>query len=252
MIKFFRRIRQQLLADNKLGKYVLYAIGEIVLVVIGILIALQLNRMREEQQDRAKELSYLKEINLDFKYNKQQLDSILDFNAGSLKAGLKLDSLMTIMKRDVAVKDHPNYPMNDSMFSYQSRLFTNLSFNPKNGSVRALINSSSFDLIQNDSLRRMLISWNDVLGDYLEEEGFNMKFLFDEYYPWQRDVYEFEKPYSAENMAVWLGPKEYNFRWHRIGSLDYLLQVVEDEGVVQMIDGIIRLTEKEMDDDHNL
>ena len=43
MIKFFRRIRQQLLTENNLAKYLLYAIGEIILVVIGILIALQIN-----------------------------------------------------------------------------------------------------------------------------------------------------------------------------------------------------------------
>ena len=43
MLKFFRKIRQQLLSENKFSKYLLYAIGEIILVVIGILIALQLN-----------------------------------------------------------------------------------------------------------------------------------------------------------------------------------------------------------------
>ena len=43
MIKFFRQIRQQLLTENKLAKYLLYAIGEIILVVIGILIGLQIN-----------------------------------------------------------------------------------------------------------------------------------------------------------------------------------------------------------------
>jgi len=43
MIKFFKKIRQQLLTENKLSKYLIYAIGEIILVVIGILIALQIN-----------------------------------------------------------------------------------------------------------------------------------------------------------------------------------------------------------------
>jgi len=43
MIKFFRKIRQKLLIENKFSKYILYAIGEIILVVIGILIALQIN-----------------------------------------------------------------------------------------------------------------------------------------------------------------------------------------------------------------
>ncbi len=48
MIKFFRKIRQQMLSENKFGKYLLYAIGEIILVVIGILIALQINNSKEE------------------------------------------------------------------------------------------------------------------------------------------------------------------------------------------------------------
>jgi len=52
MIKFFRKIRQRLLAENKISKYLLYAIGEIVLVIIGILIALQINNWNEENKER--------------------------------------------------------------------------------------------------------------------------------------------------------------------------------------------------------
>jgi hypothetical protein len=48
MIKFFRHIRQSLILENKTGKYLKYAIGEIVLVVIGILIALQINNWNEQ------------------------------------------------------------------------------------------------------------------------------------------------------------------------------------------------------------
>lgn len=54
MIKFFRRIRHRLLTDNKVGKYVIYAIGEIILVVIGILIALQINNWNENKKTDAK------------------------------------------------------------------------------------------------------------------------------------------------------------------------------------------------------
>ena len=49
MIKFFRKIRQQLLTENKLSKYLLYAIGEIILVIIGILIALQINNWKDKR-----------------------------------------------------------------------------------------------------------------------------------------------------------------------------------------------------------
>ena len=52
MIKFFRRIRQRLLSENNLSKYLIYAIGEILLVVIGILIALQINNWNNKNNER--------------------------------------------------------------------------------------------------------------------------------------------------------------------------------------------------------
>jgi hypothetical protein len=58
MIKFFRKIRQKMLTENKFSKYLLYAIGEIILVVIGILIALQINNWNEGR----KEKSYLHKV----------------------------------------------------------------------------------------------------------------------------------------------------------------------------------------------
>ena len=59
MLKIFRKIRQKLLTESKFSKYLLYAIGEIVLVVIGILIALQINNWNEEQKTRKLEKAYL-------------------------------------------------------------------------------------------------------------------------------------------------------------------------------------------------
>jgi hypothetical protein len=59
MIKFFRKIRQNSLMENKTGKYLKYAIGEIILVVIGILLALKINNWNESQKHEAKLLNYL-------------------------------------------------------------------------------------------------------------------------------------------------------------------------------------------------
>jgi hypothetical protein len=55
MIKFFRKIRQNLLTQGKTGKYFKYAIGEIVLVVIGILIALGINNWNEHRKNKESE-----------------------------------------------------------------------------------------------------------------------------------------------------------------------------------------------------
>lgn len=62
MIKFFRKIRQNLISENKFSKYLLYAIGEIVLVVIGILIALAINNWNTKKNDELKEKEALSEI----------------------------------------------------------------------------------------------------------------------------------------------------------------------------------------------
>ena len=65
MITFFRRIRQKLMTEHKFGKYLLYAIGEIFLVMIGILLALQVNTWKIEKENTVKEKTYLMGIKSD-------------------------------------------------------------------------------------------------------------------------------------------------------------------------------------------
>ena len=62
MLRFFRQIRQRLLTDNKFSKYLLYAVGEIMLVVIGILIALQVDSWNEERKNELETIENLREI----------------------------------------------------------------------------------------------------------------------------------------------------------------------------------------------
>jgi len=85
MIKFFRKIRQQLLTENKFSKYLLYAIGEILLVVIGILLALYINNRNQQQINNAKITSVLKEIQQelvnDIERSKQIFDRFIRDNS---------------------------------------------------------------------------------------------------------------------------------------------------------------------------
>ena len=62
MIKFFRKIRQHLLSENKFSKYLLYAVGEIVLVVIGILIALNINNRNEFNKSYEETINNLNQV----------------------------------------------------------------------------------------------------------------------------------------------------------------------------------------------
>ncbi len=79
MINFFRKIRLQLLAQNKVSRYLLYALGEIFLVVIGILIALQINNWNDWRKDRAKERILLRDMAENLDLNVQNLQGDIEF-----------------------------------------------------------------------------------------------------------------------------------------------------------------------------
>ena len=77
MINFFRRLREKLVAENRFSKYLIYALGEIILVVIGILIALQINTWNEARKDKATGDQYLADIRQDLENDLDQMKGIL-------------------------------------------------------------------------------------------------------------------------------------------------------------------------------
>lgn len=110
MIKFFRKIRQKLLSENKFSKYLIYAIGEIVLVVIGILIALQLNTSKENREKTDLGYKYLMEMKKEVQSDIFIIDNRIRMLDKSIKnqeaalntksiANLPLDSVLMIMNR---------------------------------------------------------------------------------------------------------------------------------------------------------
>ena len=78
MIKFFRKIRQRLVTENKISKYLLYAIGEIVLVVIGILIALMLNTQKELNTNKTQIEGVLKTISKNLENDIIAINEVLE------------------------------------------------------------------------------------------------------------------------------------------------------------------------------
>jgi len=162
MITFYRKIRQRLLAENKLTRYLIYAIGEIALVMIGILLALQVSNWNEERIIRKKEKGFLKAIHQEFVQNKVQLDTVISYHKKSFKSLRHLISLFPI---DVEKSnlDSISYYLNNALYSY--------TFNPSQGSINSIVNTSSFDMIQNDTLRNILISWADLVVDLQEDEN---------------------------------------------------------------------------------
>ena len=116
MIKFFRKIRQKLLVENRFNKYLVYAVGEIVLVVIGILIALQINNWNEYSQIKSTHQLFLKKMLIDLENIDSRLNSIVytystdnDFDYISLTEAIKnCDSILKLTRKGLK-KEHLEY-----------------------------------------------------------------------------------------------------------------------------------------------
>ena len=99
MVKFFRKIRQNLLMENKTGKYFKYAIGEIILVVIGILIALQINNWNEKRKIN-------NEIESVFSLLEQELETNIKQGNNFLNYGYRRDSVQTMFNQNKVTQIH--------------------------------------------------------------------------------------------------------------------------------------------------
>jgi len=228
MIKFFRKIRYDLMEKNKTGKYLKYAIGEIVLVVIGILIALSLNNWNENRISKNKEKLLLKELHNEFKSNKAQLDSVIFYHKRSFRSAENIISKFPINLKTI---DLDSLGYNTFFMGW---IYT---FNPSAGVTNALSNSSSFELISNETLRKLLISWNDIVEDYQEEE-------LRAYYNYNNDL----KPFEKKHMNYSLDYKQ----WYNDPRLDLsFLETVEYENYVtdryNDLNGIINNAAGELD-----
>jgi hypothetical protein len=94
MIKFFRKIRQKKLTENKFSKYLIYAIGEIILVVIGILIALQVNNWNEDRKELLAIKNVLFEIKEDLIQDKAELERNIELRTEDLEAQKRIISIL--------------------------------------------------------------------------------------------------------------------------------------------------------------
>ena len=141
MIKFFRKIRQNLLSEGKFGKYLKYAIGEILLVVIGILIAVQINNWNIKFQNEEKEILYLTRLTTNLGSDIRLYESIMS------KDSVLIDTLNLLQK------DVPDYiaslknPIDDLSF-----LTAGYKFSSNRTVIDNLISSGQIELLRSNYL----------------------------------------------------------------------------------------------------
>jgi hypothetical protein len=158
MIKFFRKIRQNLLSENKFSKYLIYAIGEIVLVMIGILLALQINNWNNDRIERKLESNILIEILVNLKKDVINLNSKIKFNQNKFK-----------LNREVLIHLEQRTPLTDSLRMSYNKLIGRGTFEPITVAYENL-KSKGIDIIKNDSLRIAISELYDFKYFYITED----------------------------------------------------------------------------------
>ena len=143
MMKFFRNIRQNLLSESKTGKYLKYAFGEIILVVIGILIALQINNWNEAQKMNQWEHRFLKDLKSELKTNLDQLEVINDRH---LLVGKTCDVLKSVLQT-ATINDKPKIDSLYTLTMFQTTFF------PTTGVYDSGLSAGKIENIRNDQLK---------------------------------------------------------------------------------------------------
>jgi hypothetical protein len=146
MIKFFRKIRMELLSEGKTGKYLKYAIGEIILVVIGILIALWLNNLNSKYKQKQEELAILKELKEDFRLD------IIDFKINVRGHTKSINSINIILKS----LDN-DLPYNDSL-AHHFAMTTDWPISIIHRNSFDVLKSKGLELISNNELRKKILN----------------------------------------------------------------------------------------------
>lgn len=150
MIRFFRTIRQSLINEGKTQKYLKYAIGEIVLVVIGILIALQINNWNETRKAGLKERQLLDNLQIEFTDNLAELDSV------SKNVNTVIASLETVFECFGKTEAH----LNISLDSLLSAALDSPSWRPSEYLLNNLSSSGSIADLKNERLKLLLYKWS--------------------------------------------------------------------------------------------
>ena len=248
-------------------KYLLYAIGEIILVVIGILIALQINTWNTQRLERIQEQYILVQLREEYLDNQNQLLSKISVRNGTNRACAKLIALIDNWKID---------PNQDSIDYLVSQTLLRPTLDPALGVTNELLTSGKLYLIRDDNLRKLLSDWKGKFFNELqEEEQIVASFIQELYLPFLIENYQLrnswielidldtwkEVHFGSGSIAVEKdGQNEFSVHVNQLMTNknfeDFLFSLyvynvganAQSEGVMAKIQEILDLIDREMED----
>jgi predicted RND superfamily exporter protein len=194
MIPFFRKVRKQHADDNQFMKYSRYAIGEIVLVVIGILIALQINNWNEDLKTQKREHIYLENIKADLLLNIDELNEFIESRESCIRS---CDRLLDYYNQKIRLD------LND--FNYHSvNVMVWFPFKQHDNTYQELLNSGNLAIISDkvirNGLQNMQVGYKNIAFVEGEMQQDYESYLYDPYFS-TTDLESSLKSYEAHVSA---------------------------------------------------
>ena len=164
MIKFFRHIRYSLMEQNKTVKYLKYAIGEIILVVIGILIALQINNWNEERKDHKLEQDYYCKLLEDVQQD------LIQVNKQIINSKKRIEASNNVLQ--ILQSDNPKLEtlMNESLNALSLITYT---IRPSNAAFEDLKSSGNLNVIKDNDIKTKVIDYYSMLEGMIDVMNIN-------------------------------------------------------------------------------
>lgn len=264
MLRFFRQFRKQLIMENRSRKYLFYMLGEVVIVIMGILIALQVDNWNQQRQERGEAHVFLVRLKNEFLSNREQMVQKIAMREQALGATRVL--LRFIDGPPGMLTDRQV----DSLLALAMPVYT---FDPSQGVLNQLTSTDKLILLQSEALNDKLSNWNSMMQDFKEDENMYNSYNHNQFRPFiyrnynGRDIINARIRNRVINPILLADPELVNreigfsghaanteflrrsreFESHLAFMVSWLSLInTQSEGVLQYIDGVLDIIDEEL------
>ena len=277
MFRLFRQIRQRLMTDTRpeksgrkgrYSKYVFYVIGEIIIVIIGILLALQVDTWNTERENREEARVFLGRLKNEFLDNRDQMVQKINMRT------LALESARELLRYVDGKTTEFSRLQVDSLLANALPVYT---FDPSQGVLNQLTSTDKLTLMRSEALNDSLSVWNSMIQDFKEDEDMYNSYNHNHFRPFLYEKYNYRNIISARirnkvidpillaspdlvntqidlsdspvSLDVLKNTKE--FENHLASVISWLSLInTQSEGVLNYIDSILEIIEGDLNSDN--
>ena len=197
MLRLFRQIRQRLMTENRpekssrparYSKYLFYVIGEIIIVIIGILLALQVDTWNTQREEREEAQVFLERLKNEFLDNREQMVQKISMRSLALESAREL-----LRYVDGKSSDYTRFQL-DSLLANALPVYT---FDPSQGVLNQLTSTDKLTLMRSEALNDKLSNWNSMIQDFKGDEDMYNSYNHNHFRPFLYQNYNYRNIISA-------------------------------------------------------